>query len=252
MMGNESDRINVFLVSCQKVLNAKVNHYGVQIMNVKITDVKLPTELQHRLERTTAFKTKMGEQEKTHENRVRVLSDEATKVLETIRMTNARQIQELAAEHERYDIEREEILLKARGKARVKEIEAVTAAETALTKAKGDEKVMVIKTRKDGAAKVKDAEVQAQKMKIEAETVANTMITQSEAALRAAKSTAFSMIAQAEAEAEGAEALAEKRKYELEWARLAVLEDIAGSGRRYITGSQGEDLLNNLVPTTQA
>ena len=32
-----------------------------------------------------------------------------------------------------------------------------------------------------------------------------------------------SMIAHVEAEAEGAEALAEKRKYELEWARLAVL-----------------------------
>ena len=45
MMGNESDRINV-LVSCQEMLNAKVHHYGVQIMSVKITDVKLPTELQ--------------------------------------------------------------------------------------------------------------------------------------------------------------------------------------------------------------
>ena len=39
-----------------------------------------------------------------------------------------------------------------------------------------------------------------------------------------------SMIAHVEAEAEGAEALAEKRKYELEWARLAVLEDFGGSG----------------------
>ena len=47
------------------------------------------------------MKTKIGEQEKTHENRIRVLSDEATKVLETIRVTNARQIEELAAEHER-------------------------------------------------------------------------------------------------------------------------------------------------------
>ena len=33
------------------------------------------------------MKTKIGEQEKTHENRIRVFSDEATKVLETIRVT---------------------------------------------------------------------------------------------------------------------------------------------------------------------
>ena len=39
------------------------------------------------MEGTTALKTKIGEQEKTHENRIRVFSDEATKVLETIRVT---------------------------------------------------------------------------------------------------------------------------------------------------------------------
>ena len=100
-MGNESDRINV-LVSCQEVLNAKVhqwctNHecqnYGRQASN-RVATVTW-------MEGTTALKTKIGEQEKTHENRIRVLSDEATKVLETIRVTNARQIEELAAEHER-------------------------------------------------------------------------------------------------------------------------------------------------------
>jgi len=45
-------------------LNSKVEPFGVQILNVKVTNVKLPPELQQRLEHTTAFKTKMEEQEK--------------------------------------------------------------------------------------------------------------------------------------------------------------------------------------------
>ena len=51
------------------------------------------------------------------------------------------------------------------------------------------------------------------------------MHNQSEAALQPAESTASSMIAHVEAEAEGAEALVEKRKDELECAGLAVLVD---------------------------
>mmetsp|Transcript_32007 Transcript_32007/g.95873 ORF Transcript_32007/g.95873 Transcript_32007/m.95873 type:complete len:348 (+) Transcript_32007:280-1323(+) len=237
-----------FAVGMLSTLNAKCNDYGIQIMNVKITDVKLPPDLQSRLERTTAFKTKMGEQEKSHENRVRVLEDEATKDLETIRKSNARKIQEIVAERKRYEIERREMEERARGEARVQEVRAMTEADVALKKAQGDEVVEKVKARQNAEALLKKTQVECQTMKIEAEQKANVMIKESEAELKVAESKAAAMIAKAEAEAEGADALAEKRRYELEWARLAVLEKIAGKGRKFITGAKGEAILNDLVP----
>ena len=99
-------------------LNSKVSVYGVKIRNVKITNVKLPKILQQRLRKTMAFKTKMGEIEKTFETRVRVLEDKATKELETIQKTNARKIQEIVGERRCYEIERRDLKEWARDDAR--------------------------------------------------------------------------------------------------------------------------------------
>ena len=46
-------------------------------------------------------------------------------------------------------------------------------------------------------------------------------------------------------------ALAEKRRYELEWARLEVLKKVAKNGRKFITGQRGEQILNDLVPSSR-
>jgi hypothetical protein len=97
---------------------------------------------------------------------------------------------------------------------------------------------------------LKKAEIKSQKLKIESKQIANVMVVESQAQLDVAESKAASMIVKAEAEFEGAEALAEKRKYELEWTRLATLKTIGGRGRRIISGSKGEALLNGLVPAT--
>ena len=230
-------------------LNVKCSHYGVRIVNVKITDVALPTILQERLEQTTAYKTKLGEQEKIYENKVRVLEDEATKELETIRKTNARKIQVLQAEHARFDIQRQEMEERARGQAEIQNIQAKTFAEVASMQAEGDEVIEVIQARQNAEAVLKKAEMKSKKITIESQQMATVMVHESQAQLQVAESNSASMIAVAEAEAEGATALTEKRRYELEWNRLAVLKKIAGNGRRFITGARGEALLNDLVPT---
>lgn len=252
--GVTHDRVNdlreEFAMGMLSTLNAKMNAYGVQIRNVKITDVKLPAILQERLERTTAFKTKMGELEKTFENRVRVLEDEATKKLETIRKSNARKIQEIAAERKRYEIERQEMQDRAQGEARVQQVQAKSQAEVALKKSQGEEVVAKVNARQNAETLLKKTQITCQKLKLEAKQKANVMMKESEASLKVAESQAASMMARAEAEAEGAEALAEKRRYELEWARLEVLKKIAKNGRKLITGKKGEQILNDLVPTS--
>ena len=182
-----------FAVGMLSTLNSKVKMYGVQIMNVKITDVKLPPDLQDRLERTTAFKTKMSEQEKSHENRVRVLEDEATRSIETIRKSNARKLQEMTAEKKRYEIERREMEETARGHARVEEVRAMTEADIALKKSLGCETVEKVKARQNAEALLKKTHIICQTMKIEAEQKVNVEIKNSEAELAVAESKAVSV-----------------------------------------------------------
>ncbi|KAH9118309.1 hypothetical protein LEN26_012195 [Aphanomyces euteiches] len=62
-----------FASEMKKDLNAKLAQYGVIIHNVKVTNVALPAHLSATLEHTTAFKTKIEEQEKKHENDMRIL-----------------------------------------------------------------------------------------------------------------------------------------------------------------------------------
>eukprot|EP00569_Conticribra_weissflogii_P000405 CAMPEP_0171356762 /NCGR_PEP_ID=MMETSP0878-20121228/45886_1 /TAXON_ID=67004 /ORGANISM="Thalassiosira weissflogii, Strain CCMP1336" /LENGTH=415 /DNA_ID=CAMNT_0011862789 /DNA_START=598 /DNA_END=1845 /DNA_ORIENTATION=- len=238
-----------FAVGMLSTLNSKFQPYGVQIVNVKITDVKLPPDLQDRLEKTTAFKTKMSEQEKSHENRVRVLEDEATRTMEGVRRENARRLQEIVAQRKRYEIERREMEEAARGEARVQEVRAMGEADVALKKSLGLEAVEKVKARQEAEALMKKTHVLCQTMKIEAEQKVNVEIKNSEAELAVAESNAAAMIARAEAESDGAEALKEKRRYELEWERLKVLEAIASNqSRKFITGEKGDAILRELIP----
>lgn len=168
--------------------------------------------------------------------------------VETIRKGNACKIKEIASEHKRYIIERREIEEKAKGDARVEEVKVVSQADVALKKAKGDDQVRRVQSQQKAEALLKSTQVKCQSLKIDAEKTANVNVKLSEAQLKVAESQAGSMIAKAEAEAEGAEALAEKRRFELEWARLDVMKKIAQNGRKFITGDAGEAILNDLVP----
>lgn len=240
-----------FAVGMKSVLNNKIEKYGVQILFVKITDVVLPYQLQQRLQDTTAFKTKMGETEKVHENRVRVLKDQAFLELEAIRKKNARQVQEISAERQRYEIERRELELIALGEAKVQEVAEVTKAEVRLKKAQGNEQVEKVRAKLDAEHLIRKTDIKCQDMKIKAEEKAKVMIKDSEAELEVAESSALSMVAIAEAELEGQAALAEKRSYQLEWKRLEILKEIASKGRKFVTDEQGETLLNSLVPASE-
>lgn len=234
-----------------KTLNGKFKPYGVNILHVKITDVALPPDLQDRLEKTTAYKTKLGEEEKTYENKVRVLEDEATKELETVKRSNARKIQIITAERARFDLLKQAAENQTRGGATISQIEATTQSEMAMQRAIGNEIIEIEKARHRAEQILKQAELDSLKMKIQAKQQAAVMIIDSEALIKIAESQAASMIADAEAEAGGAEALTEKRRYELEFSRLDVLKKIAGTGRRFVTGDVGEAVLNDLIPETK-
>ncbi|CAM9895390.1 unnamed protein product [Ectocarpus sp. 12 AP-2014] len=231
-------------------LRAVLSMYGVQVMNVKITDVALPSQLQERLERTTAYKTKIEEHEKAHENRLTVIRDTALQEMTTLRQTNLRRLQELNAEIQRFEIEMREMEELARGKAIVNETNARSKAEVEITRARGSEEAAKIDAQKEAEARVRRAEIESEAARTRAEEAAEVAILASKAALAAASNNAKGMVAEAEAEMKAVTSLAEKRKFELEWKRLEVMKSMAAKGRKLISGDAGAKLMQELIPTS--
>eukprot|EP00640_Fibrocapsa_japonica_P004179 CAMPEP_0113942274 /NCGR_PEP_ID=MMETSP1339-20121228/8014_1 /TAXON_ID=94617 /ORGANISM="Fibrocapsa japonica" /LENGTH=224 /DNA_ID=CAMNT_0000946669 /DNA_START=1 /DNA_END=678 /DNA_ORIENTATION=+ /assembly_acc=CAM_ASM_000762 len=216
-------------------------------MNVKITEVYLPHELQQRLERTTAFRTQLEEAEKSHENKLIVLRDNATQELEVIRKTNARKLQELNAEIQRHHVEVEEMLEAAKGKAQVEETNVRSQQEVELTQARGDVEVAKVNAQQQAEDRIRLMEIECNKKKVKTDQEAQNKILASEAKLEACRNEAQALRAKAEAEAKAATQLEEKRRYEIEWERLGVLKEIAGKGRKFISGDKGDTILEQLT-----
>ena len=75
--------------------------------------------------------------------------------------------------------------------------------------------------------------------KIKVDQTAAVMALESQALLKAAENDSKALIATAEAENNSTAGLEVKRRYELEWERLEVMEELAANGRRLVTGKMG-------------
>jgi len=230
-------------------LSRKFLPFGVQIKNVKITDVALPPVLAQNLEQTTTFRTRIDEIAKKHGNSIRVLQDEAAQQLEAIVRNNARRKQDLLSQCQKYEIEHKEIIDEIVGTTRVTEIETQSKMDVLIASAKGNLAVATAEGQKEAEEIVKKAQISADKKRVEVDQRAAVIVLDSEATLRAAENNAQALIVSAEAENTAAPVLEVKRKYELEWERLAVLQQLASKGRRFVSGETGAALLKEMVPS---
>lgn len=229
-------------------LSRKFQPYGVQIKNVKITESALPRGLAQTLEQTTTFRTRIAEVAKKHENALRVLQDEATQALEQIVRTNQRREQDLSAQCTRYEIEHKERVDEMAGTARVQEIEAQSRMDVLLGKKKGDLQVAQAEGEREAEVIVRTMQIESERRKVQVMESAAVTILGSEATLKAAQNNAQGLIAAAEGENNSTAGLETKRKYELEWQRLNVLEKLAATGRRFVSGPVGQQMLREMVP----
>jgi len=246
------DRVNdlreEFAQSMLASLSSKFRPFGVQIKNVKVTETRLPRNLAKSLEDTTTGRTRISEVAKRHENTIRVLQDEASQELEQVLRTNARKKQDLLAQCTRYEIEHKEIIDEMVGQARVQEMEAKSNMDVRITQAAGNLEVAKSEGMKEAEEIRKSMEIKCEERKVKVAQMANTTVVESEAQLRAAENNSKALIATAGAENNSTAGLEVKRKYELEWQRLQILEVLAKDGRRFVTGESGKQLLKDMVP----
>ena len=115
---------------------------------------------------------------------------------------------------------------------------------------KGDLEVAKAEGEKTAEEITRTMQVQCAERKIKVDQTAAVMALESQALLKAAENDSKALIATAEAENNSTAGLEVKRRYELEWERLEVMEGLAANGRRLVTGKMGSTVLQEMVPSS--
>ncbi|KAF4145625.1 SPFH domain / Band 7 family [Phytophthora infestans] len=220
------------------VHSVRYDQFGVFIHNVKVTNVDLPPSLSSTLEGTTAFKTRMEEQEKNHENQLRILINEETQKHTAVQKENERAVQDLLAAKARANIIRNELRTTAEAKAQMTIAQHKAEYANKIKEAEG--------FKIDAVATVTAASVRAQTQPAVdlanlkqnyAQYIAAAKI-KSDGMVKAAEHEAAKMSADAEAEAVAAAFLTEKRSFDyqqnwrwalhmsFQWLSVAKMETI--------------------------
>ena len=255
--GVTHDRVNdlrsEFASEMLSVLQSKLNPLGVDVQNVKITDVALPKELQKRLESTTAFKTKITEEQKNHEHSMQQLANANEQKLAEINQKFNIQKTQFKAEYDRYEVSLQEEMSKAETERKVKLEEALGQREVAMTKAKGAIDVAIFDGRSKKDAFVSSAKIDADEFTRKASIKAKARLTEASAFEKMSKNLADARLEEAKASGQSAEETEEKKHFE-QRTRLAELDArLAAKGRILVdAGSGGDKMLQSFMSVREA
>ena len=242
-----NDLRSEFSVTMLTTLQGKMAPFGVDVMNVKITDVQLPFELQNRLEKTTAFGTRISEQEKNHRFAVQQITNEHTQKMAAIDQSVSLDKQRIVAETSRYEIEQDEKMSVAQSDRKVRMETAKGAMDVAVTKARGAVEVAQYEGRADAEATVKTTAIACERDLRESRIKATKEIKAAEASKTASVFLAKALETEAKAMGEATEQLQEKRRFEQKVKLAEIDVALASHGRKFLSGDAGESIIKSFV-----
>ncbi|KAI9986472.1 hypothetical protein PInf_025415 [Phytophthora infestans] len=239
-----------FAMGMKTDLNAKLKSFGVFIHNVKVTNVDLPVALSRTLEETTAFKTRMEEQEKHHENQMRMLLNQETQKLTALEKNNERAIQDLQAESVRAAIIRDERRTIAEAKAQVTVAEHVSRNENKIKAAEGY-KADAVATATARTVKRKAVPlVELNNLKSDFGQFVDVAKVKGDARVQAAEKEAEKIQANAEAEGNSAAFLKAKRDFDYKQKKILMESALLESVPLVISGKNGDQLIQGTLLQT--
>lgn len=239
-----------FALGMKKDLNVKLKEYGVFIHNVKVTDVSLPPALSRTLEETTAFKTRMEEQEKNHENRLRILLNAETQKLTALEKNNERSIQDLIAEKTRAAIHREEMKTVAEAKAQVVIAEQISKNENKIKEVEGLKEDSVASATAETVKRKALPAVDLSNLQKDFEQYVTVAKIKRDAIVKAAERDAAKILVAAEAEGNSAAFLAEKRNFDYQMKKVAFETKLAETMPMVISGKNGDEFIRQTMLQT--
>ncbi|KDO30225.1 hypothetical protein SPRG_22148 [Saprolegnia parasitica CBS 223.65] len=240
-----------FASGMKKDLNQKVGAYGVIVHNVKVTNVELPDKLSKTLEHTTAFKTKMEEQEKKQENDMRILINEETQLLTAIQKENDRKVKDLVALQERELIRRQKLRFDAEAKMEVLCIDQRSICEAKVLRAAGQKDIAAAAASAMATKLRNDAMVTLVKTQREYEQTVKAEDVKQEARIDAALKAAEGLRAAANTEGKAAPLLAAKRTFDYATKKNQVEVDLVRKTKIVLSGESGQALLDRLCASDQ-
>jgi regulator of protease activity HflC (stomatin/prohibitin superfamily) len=220
-------------------INAKLEEFGVKILSVTITDVRLPVEMAKALENATTMQMLQREHMMRQKYEMLVINN---------RSALERKEEEL--KYDRIAADKESEKIRAEVNKELDRIESARQVQVSQIKADQDAKVAEIKAQGDLVAARCQAEketyVQELRSKTDAEIAAleeekNSYVEKTTSKARLSEATFRAQAAEfdAQVEAESTTKVRSKREFELQKKRLAILQAIAENEGTFITGDSG-------------
>mmetsp|Transcript_45358 Transcript_45358/g.58141 ORF Transcript_45358/g.58141 Transcript_45358/m.58141 type:complete len:426 (-) Transcript_45358:216-1493(-) len=236
-----------FSTEMLSTLQSKMAGYGVEIMNVKITDVQLPRELQQRLEKTTSFATRILEQEKNHSFSLQQLKNSHIQRMAAVSQDVTIQRQRIAAESARYEISQDEAMSVSVSDRKVRTERANGEKDVAVTKAKGAVEVAQYDGRANAESTISTMSIQMEQQLRAARLVATTTLKAADAQKNASTYLAQALLTEAKADGEAAAQLEEKVRFNHKMRLADIDSGFAKSGRKFLSGDDGSEIIKSFV-----
>ena len=245
------DRVNdlrsEFASNMMRTLQSKMGQFGVEVVNVKVTDVQLPRELQERLEKTTAFQTRLKEEAKNHEYTLLQLTNVSEQGLADSAQTFTLQKHKLDAQAGQYEVTMDEAMNAAQSERKVLTENARAEREVAVTKANGEIEVAQYNGRAEKEKLVSTTQIACDRQLREAQQAAKTRLKEAEATKNSSQDLARARHEEASAEGDAATKMEEKRRFEQKLQLAEIDAQLASKGRKVLSGDAGKSLLGSFV-----
>jgi regulator of protease activity HflC (stomatin/prohibitin superfamily) len=228
-------------------LNEKFQECGVSFIDVKIVSVWLPEDLQSALEETTKMEKAMEKMRRKNEFELMQISQESEMAIEQIKRTSEQEIVKQQGKKKRCELQFEQdsvkteqdgkvALIQSEGKAEVMDLEIKASLNRTRTESETYRVDLIAKAEAEATALKLQADLDYEKVLIEAGWQEETMVCDAAATKH-----------EAGAEKEMSRSFVAKRKHDLDLREKAILASMAGSGNFNLIGTAGDKVVNAMM-----
>lgn len=230
-------------------LNAKLGEFGVEVLNVTITDVRLPAELAKALENATTMSILQREQQMRQKYDMLVIENKSILDRKEEQLKNERIAADKESEKKRAEMTKELELIEGRKSALVADILASQNSRLSEISAQANLECGKCAAERDKFAQSQMSEVAASLAAMEMEKSSYVETTLSTARLQVAKDRATSSAFDSEVEADSTEKVRKRREFDLENKRIEILEALSTNSTAVIAGAAGVLSVGTVVET---
>jgi len=243
--------VNEQLANIKRVMNEKLNEYGVQVYSITITNVHLPDQFRKQMEDATTFDSKNKKAFAEQKYNLMVIEDNEKRSEATQRMNEAKKEAMAENEQKMANETRQTALYEAETRAIIADIDEKLNADTLNLRTQSELSVAQLAKAKELITAQLDAEAVAESRTILSEMEAFVNKSKAEAKAAVAKNNALTLAHQAQAENVAASKLRQRRDFEAKMAHLRVLKNLSSNNKLVLSGTNKDSVVAQLLATQQ-